>query len=109
MAKKLSGYGCKGCGLAIWAPQAYCPGCGKDQWDDLALPETGELVTFTEIFTAPARFEKETPYMIGIARLSEGVNVIGRIEGAKINDLSVGLPVLIEMTETDRIRITPAL
>ncbi len=90
MSEKLSGYRCESCGLIIWLPQVYCPDCRKNTWAVIELSGKGELTTYTEIYSAPAKFSKQAPYMIGIARLNDGVNVIGRIEASDLSSLSVG-------------------
>ena len=50
------------------------------------------LITFTEVSFAPPRFQKETPYLLGLAELEKGFRVFAPI-GRDVNrkELKPGL------------------
>jgi len=84
---------CVGCGTLAVPPKAVCPVCEATQWEGAALGGDGEVVSFTVIRVPPGRLAAEAPYVIVVARMVEGVSLLGRLVGAPIETAHVGLPV----------------
>jgi hypothetical protein len=67
---------CKNCGEKFFPPQADCPKCMKSDMDWVPLNGEGELLTCTMIFVKPPTFSHYKDYIVGIARMKEGVKVM---------------------------------
>jgi len=88
---KVLGTRCKKCGVKYFPPQKNCSFCGGDiEWYNVA--SNGRLITYTKIIVKPASFEKYPDYLVGIAKMEDGTNIIAWIE-AELKELRVGLPV----------------
>lgn len=84
---------CGRCGALAVPPKAICPSCESTDWSRAALCGEGTVASFTVIRVPPARHAAEAPYVIAIARMAEGVMLLGRLEGVAIDAVRVGLPV----------------
>jgi uncharacterized OB-fold protein len=87
---------CKGCGAVWFPPRVICPECGKKDFEDVVLPGTGKVTTFTVIRVAPSEFCDEAPYAIGIVDLDGGPAIQCQIADCAPEDLKIGMPVKIE-------------
>lgn len=90
---KLTGLRCRACGAVTVPPKAFCEGCGKRDWETLALSGEGRVESFTVIRVAPRRFVGETPYAIAAVRLAEGVCLLGRVVDVPVDAVAVGMAV----------------
>jgi len=84
---------CGGCGALAVPPKAMCPVCESTGWGRVPLAGDGTVTSFTVIRVPPARHAADAPYVIAIARMAEGVALLGRLEGVAIEAVRVGLPV----------------
>ena len=93
---------CKACGAKFFPPRSDCSTCLSSEMDWFPIAGEGTLVTFTKAMFAPAGFEKDVPYAMGVAEFADGVKVFGRIDkslpdekikpGMKVKIRSVSLP-----------------
>lgn len=56
------------------------------------MPPEATLETYTRIRVPPANFRDQAPYVVLVARMTEGVKVTGRLVGDQEAELSLGLP-----------------
>jgi uncharacterized protein len=77
---EIRGTVCKSCGAKYFPPRSDCNVCLSSEMDWFPISSDGTLVTFTKAMFAPAGFEKDVPYALGVAEFSEGVKVFGRID-----------------------------
>jgi len=90
----LRGNKCTNCGTAFFPARKVCPNCrrkGKLVEED--MPKEGEIITFTEVFTAPAGFEIETPYFIAIIKLTNGAKILSQIVDSAREKVKIGAKV----------------
>jgi uncharacterized OB-fold protein len=87
---------CKGCGAVWFPPRLICSACGKKEFEDVVLPGTGKVKTFTVIRVAPSEFSDEAPYAIGIVDLDGGPAIQCQIADCAPEDLKTGMAVKIE-------------
>jgi uncharacterized OB-fold protein len=87
---------CKGCGRVWFPPRLICSECGKKEFEDVILPGTGKVKTFTVIRVAPSEFCDEAPYAIGIIDLDGGPAIQCQIVDCTPEDLKTGMAVKIE-------------
>jgi uncharacterized OB-fold protein len=71
---------CQSCGRHIMYPRHFCPFCFSADLGWTATTGGGTLHSFTVLrIGAPGGFEDELPYAVGVVRLDEGVQVLGRL------------------------------
>jgi uncharacterized OB-fold protein len=84
---------CAACGAPAVPPKAVCSECEGESWGRTALGGDGEVASYTVIRVAPARLAAEAPYVVAVTRMAEGVSLLGRLAGAPIDAVRVGMPV----------------
>lgn len=97
---KLMGVQCQSCGALYLPPRPFCVHCFKDtlQWKEFG--PKGKLSAFTSIFVVPKSmadqgFGRNNPYVVGVVELSDGVKIVGRIEGVDAKNpktIRIGMP-----------------
>lgn len=80
--KEIRGTACKACGAKFFPPRSDCSLCLSDDMEWFSVSGEGTLVTFTKAMFAPAGFEKDVPYVLGVAEFADGVKVFGRLDKA---------------------------
>ncbi len=76
---------CSNCNKTFFPFKKTCASCGNEV-KEVFLPTKGTVITYTKIFTAPTGFEEQTPYVIGIIELENGVKVCAQI----VDDVEIG-------------------
>jgi uncharacterized OB-fold protein len=79
---EVRGTQCKVCGLKFFPPRSDCRECFSADMEWFQIQGEGALVTYTKANYAPAGFEKDVPYTLGVAEFADGVKVFGRIDKA---------------------------
>jgi uncharacterized protein len=95
---------CDKCGYMTFPPKPICPDCWSKnvQWVDLA--GRGVLYTYTEVSAAPAMFADETPYVLCLVDLDEGVRCLSRVL-ASWEELRPGLRVKVAVRDTSPVKL----
>jgi len=85
MQKQILGYKCKKCGAVHYPYRSRCKKCGHTEWkgldivfDTVPLPDTGKLLTFTDVYALPADFEA-VKLSLGIVELEGGQRMTARL------------------------------
>lgn len=84
---------CVACRELAVPPKAACPACHATTWERTPIGGEGEVVSYTVIRVPPTALAAEAPYGIAVVRFPEGVSLLGRVTGAAVETLRVGLPV----------------
>jgi uncharacterized OB-fold protein len=79
---KIYGTKCLECGNLEFPPRANCSRCLSDKWEWTPLSGDCKLLTFTRVDAAPAAFQDQAPYILGLAEFSEGPKVLAWIDRA---------------------------
>ncbi|MCE4624300.1 MAG: Zn-ribbon domain-containing OB-fold protein [Desulfurococcales archaeon] len=95
---KLLATKCKKSGQILFPPQAFCPD-PEDEIEWVELPKEGELLTWTVIYTKPYSFGHYPDYTVGIARLTNGVQVLAWVRETDPKKLRAGMKVKIEIVK----------
>jgi uncharacterized protein len=98
---------CKGCGAKYFPPRSDCSQCLTDNMDWFPISGEGTLVTFTTAMFAPAGFEKDVPYTLGVAEFSDGVKVFGRLDKSLPTEtIKAGMKLKIRIQTLDEERVS---
>lgn len=63
---------CSACGAEFHPPRARCPRCGAAELQEVSLPKTGRLLSYTLVHqTSPASMIAP-PYYVGLVEIDEG-------------------------------------
>lgn len=75
---------CSACGTKLMYPRHRCTSCQSDQLKYVASPGLGKLHSYTVVRAVPPRgFEDDVPYALGVVKLDEGVQLLGRLRPSK--------------------------
>ncbi len=77
---ELRGTVCKSCGAKFFPPRSDCDKCLSNDMDWFSITGEGTLVTYTKAMYAPAGFEQDVPYVLGVAEFANGIKVFGRLD-----------------------------
>lgn len=75
---QVMGTRCRDCGRSFFPPRADCCQCFSDNTEWFEITGRGKLVTYSRLEYAPAGFETDLPYCIGLVDFGH-VKVFGRI------------------------------
>lgn len=89
---------CPKCGSIYFPPQDDCPKCKISNLDWVEMPEDGEIVAFTVVNVKPPSFSHYQDYVVGIARMSNGVNVLAWVNSKEVR---VGMKVKLRVTKRE--------
>ncbi len=104
---ELRGTRCKECGKKFFPPRSDCSACFSDQMEWFPITGEGTLISYTKANFAPAGFEQDVPYMLGVAEFDEGIQVFGRIDKSLPDEsLKAGTKVKIRTVELGGDRIS---
>ncbi|SFS91863.1 Zn-ribbon domain-containing OB-fold protein [Halostagnicola kamekurae] len=92
---------CENCGELHFPPRVICPECTSDDLEYVSLPHEGTLFAFSTV-RGSGPLGMETPFVTGVVELDGAdVRLSARIDGAKYEDLSIGDPVSLVITEIE--------
>jgi uncharacterized OB-fold protein len=97
---KLMAVKCKQCGSLICPPRNICPSCYGTESEWTELKGRGELMTYTVIHFPPGQFQALAPYAVGILKLDEGPKLPGMIKHVRLEDLRIGMRLLVDFEAT---------
>ncbi len=86
---------CVKCGKVYFPPRLVCPKCRNRKFRTVNLAEEGKLLTYTVIRVASDKFSKETPFVVGIVEIGEGVRLTTQMTDVDIDKLKIGQKVKI--------------
>lgn len=86
------------CGQVLIPPRPACYACGSRAVSVEEQPHRGEVVSYTEVRTAPPAFEAESPYTVAIVELVSGGRLTGRVD-ASYDAVEIGEPVTLTVRD----------
>jgi hypothetical protein len=92
MAREIYAYKCRLCGTMHYPFRMVCKGCKQNdffEFDTVALPKAGKLLTFTTVYNLPAQYAVAT-LGLGIVELENGMRMLGQLE---IDEPEIGMAV----------------
>ena len=101
---KLIGARCTECAAVTFPSQSRCPRCSTTTMEDLELPTTGTLVSWTTQGFPPAvdymddpTGKSFVPFGVGLVQLGDVVRVESRLTESDPAKLDFGMPVKLEV------------
>ena len=70
---------CEDCGKRLIPPRPACYACGGRHLDVEPQPNTGTVVSYTEVRTPPSALADRAPYTVAIVELDSGARLTGRV------------------------------
>ncbi len=90
---RLEGNECEACGARYFPPREICKVCRSRSLAPHPLRGEGILASYTVIYQAPAGFESQVPYAVGLVDLVEGPRITAMLSDVNADELRIGLPV----------------
>jgi len=84
---------CKQCGNISFPPRLVCPKCKSKNFESAQLSREGKILTFTIIRVGPDKFSKETPYVVAIIELNDGVRLTAQVADCDVDKVDIGAKV----------------
>ncbi|NIR47401.1 Zn-ribbon domain-containing OB-fold protein [candidate division KSB1 bacterium] len=81
---------CESCGKIHFPPRLICPDCQSGSFRVIKLRDKGKVLTYTVIHVAPEQFATQTPYIMAIVELNDGVKITSQIVDCGIEDVRIG-------------------
>ncbi len=104
---RICGTVCKECGAKFFPPRSDCNVCLSDDMEWFEVAGDGTLLSFTKAMFAPAGFEKDVPYALGVAEFLAGVKVFGRLSKTEDESkLKVGSKVELRVVNLENERLS---
>ena len=90
----LIGSKCESCKHEFFPQRVICPNCRrKGQLVNHKMPEEGKIYSFTEVHAAAKGFENETPYVLAIIELKNGVHILSQVVDSPQEKIKFDAPV----------------
>jgi uncharacterized protein len=86
----LAGKRCRDCDRIFFPPKLVCPLCFEGTLEDVPLSRRGKLHTFTQSIMGPDGIE--TPFIMGMIDLPEGIKLFSLITGCDYDELRIDMP-----------------
>ena len=83
-------------GRVYFPPRLVEPKNGNRKFDPVKLDYEGKLITYTVIRVAPAGFEDQGAYALGIVELPGGARMTAQIADCPIDKVRIGMKVRVE-------------
>jgi uncharacterized OB-fold protein len=87
---------CSACGKVYYPPRRVCAACGGREFENVTLPDTGKVATYTVIRVAPSDFTDEAPYAVAIVEVEGGVRLMVQLVDVPLENIETGMPVRLE-------------
>lgn len=85
---------CSACGRSQFPPRLRCASCHAGDLGWRTASGKGTIYSFSLVHRAPLdAFKADTPYVIAIVELEEGVRAMMNVRGSDPGELSIGTPV----------------
>ncbi|HEY7355798.1 MAG TPA: Zn-ribbon domain-containing OB-fold protein [Ktedonobacterales bacterium] len=92
---------CDACQRFIFYPRSICPHCFADTPSWVEAQGTGTIYSYTVVHRAFGPFAGQTPFVVAIVELTEGVRMMTRITGSEPGAVRVGASVRVVFTQAD--------
>lgn len=93
---------CRSCGSLRFYPRALCPSCLSAETEYVRASGRGRVATFTVTHQNQAPgFRERLPYVMAYVELEEGLQILTNVVGTSPEEMSIGMPVVVEFEDVD--------
>jgi hypothetical protein len=97
---------CEDCDKHIFYPRALCPHCFSEKVSWKKASGMGKIYSYTVVHRAFGPFAEQTPYVVAIVELEEGVRMMTRIIGDR-ERIAIGKAVTVTFEQIEADLILP--
>lgn len=91
---------CTGCAALRHPPRPMCPRCNSLTWDTVESSGRGTVYSF--VMPQHPRYPWfEYPYIVALVELEEGTRLVANLSGVAPEDVTIGMPVLVDYAHFD--------
>jgi len=91
----LLGSRCRSCGAHFFPIREACAGCLSTDLETVKFSTEGTLYTYSVVRQSTPAFE--VPYVLGYVDFPEGVRIMGQIGGCAIEDIKIGMQMVLSI------------
>jgi uncharacterized OB-fold protein len=84
---------CADCGGEFFPPVYRCRKCGSEKVVDREMPQTGQIVTYTQLHEPLPGFEAQAPFYLAVVKLDNGAKVLTQIVDSPAEAIRTGAKV----------------
>ncbi|MBI5883760.1 MAG: Zn-ribbon domain-containing OB-fold protein [Elusimicrobia bacterium] len=94
---------CRRCGKVFMPPRGLCDSCRSTEFETIRLADRGKVHTYTVIRVPPAGFAAQSPYVLAVVELDDGVRLTMQVADCGPDEVRVGLPVRVEFRKINEV------
>lgn len=87
---------CTKCGRIHYPPRQVCDGCRGNSFETVRLAETGKVLSWTVIRSAPPAFAQDIPYTVAVLEMDDGARLMAQVADVSADEMRTGMPVRLE-------------
>ncbi|MFE7327919.1 bifunctional MaoC family dehydratase N-terminal/OB-fold nucleic acid binding domain-containing protein [Streptomyces sp. NPDC057565] len=91
---------CAACSVLRHPPGPCCPECGSLEWDTVEAAGHGHVYSFV-VNHHPRHPAFDSPYLVAVVELAEGTRLITNLTGVAPDEVTIGMPVVLEWLDAD--------
>ncbi len=91
---------CTGCSALRHPPGPCCPRCTSLEWDTVEASGLGQVYSFV-VSHHPRHPAFASPYLVAVVELAEGTRLVTNLTGAAPEDVTIGMPVVLDWLDAD--------
>jgi uncharacterized OB-fold protein len=91
---------CTGCGELRHPPRPMCPSCRALEWDTIEATGRGTVFSFVMPRHPPLPWFDDG-YIVALVELGEGVRLVTNLVDVTPDEVTIGMPVVVQYTEFD--------
>jgi uncharacterized OB-fold protein len=96
--ERLLGAVCADCGTALIPPRPACYECGSRDVHIEEQPQSGEIVSYTEVHKPASAFADQAPFTVAVVELESKARLTGRVR-TPYDEVDIGMPVRLSVRE----------
>lgn len=90
---RLLGSRCRRCGKEAFPPVHVCKKCGSTDLEEVEMPKTGKLLTYTVLREPAEGYREFTPIFLGFIELDNGVRIVAQLTDVREDEIKIGMHV----------------
>jgi uncharacterized OB-fold protein len=92
---------CDACQRFVFYPRSICPHCFAETLSWVESQGTGTIYSYTVVHRAFGPFAGQTPFVVALVDLTEGVRMMTRITGSEPGAVRIGVAVQVVFVQAD--------